>query len=164
MQRIMILFLLGAISQWAYALPSDQSAPLKATSDQAEINQPALTATYIGNVDVTQGTTHLTADRLVIHLNAAHQVIEAIAYGNPAVYQTIPQQGKSLLTAQAATIDYFPPQHLVKLDGNAVVTQDGNRYTAPHIDYDTTAQIVISPPSAQGRTTIILPPHNAAKK
>lgn len=146
------------------ALSSDQKQVLNARSDSAEINQQSGVSIYLNNVYAVQGTTSLQADKVVTKEDSQHKLVEVIAYGNPAIYKTIPEAGKAELTATAQAIHYFPTQHYVQLIGDAIVIQDGNRYAAPQINYDTELQTVTSPARKEGRTTILLQPATFTKK
>lgn len=158
------LCLLWACATTVHALSSDQEQVLNANSDSAEINQQTGINVYIGHVHAVQGTTKLQADKVVTKSDTKHQLIEVIAYGNPAVYKTIPEEGKAELTATALEIHFFPPQHYVQLMHNAVVVQDGNRFAAPLINYDTESKTVTSPANSTGRTSILLQPSTFKKK
>lgn len=159
MKRLLVgTILLGYCLSAAQALSSDRTQVLHARSDTAEINQQTGVSTYLQHVFAVQGTTSLTADKVVTRQDAHHQLIEVIAYGQPAVYKTIPEQGKAELTATALEIHYFPDRHYVELIHQAVVVQNGNRYEAPRINYDIDQQVVVSPVSSAGHTSIVLQP------
>lgn len=156
-------YLLCGCAAMAHALSSDQQKTLNANSDSAEINQQTGINVYIGHVYAVQGTTSLQADKVITKSDTQHKLVELIAYGNPAVYKTIPEEGKAELTATALEIHFFPQQHYVQLMQNAIVVQDGNRYAAPLINYDTESKTVTSPASSSGRTSILLQPSTFKK-
>jgi lipopolysaccharide transport protein LptA len=163
--RLTFIFAMLSLSaQAAYALNSDREQVLHASSSSAEINQQTGIAVYLDHVVAIQGTTTLLADKVITKQDKQHQLIEVIAYGNPAVYKTIPEVGKAELTATALEIHFFPQQHYVQLIQDAIVIQDGNRYAAPLINYNTETQTVNSPTSNQGHTTIVLMPNTFNKK
>lgn len=131
---------------------------MNARADTAEINQQSGISIYTGQVVAIQGSTSLQADKVIIKQDAQHQLLEVIAYGQPAIYKTTPEAGKAELTATALEIHYFPPRHLVQLIEEALVVQDGNRYSAPLINYDIAAQTIHSPSMQNGHTKITLLP------
>jgi lipopolysaccharide export system protein LptA len=153
-----------SLSALSWSLPTDRQQVLHASSDMAALDRVTGISTYTGNVYVQQGTTQLIADQVIIKQNAQHQVIEAVAYGKPATYKTIPQVGKDEVTATAAEIHYYPPQHYLELIKDAVVIQGNNRYAAPLIHYDTEQQTVVSPANQDGRVHITLVPSTLNKK
>ena len=131
---------------------------MDARASSAEINQQTGISIYTDHVVAIQGSTSLLADKVIIKQDANHQLIEVIAYGQPAIYKTTPELGKAELTATALEIHYFPAKHLVQLINDAIVIQEGNRYTAPLINYDMANQTVNSPAMHNGHTTITLQP------
>lgn len=165
LNRFTYLCLLALLPLGGEALDSDQHQVLQAVSDTAKLDQQTGIGVYTGHVYARQGSTSLRADQVVTKQNAQHQVVEVIAYGQPAVYKTIPQAGKAELTATATEIHYYPEQQYAQLLGNAVLIQDDNRYEAPIIDYDMAHRSIASPNNSQGHTTIVLQPsafnHNA---
>ncbi len=165
MPKLFFCGLIGLIlSVNAVALDSDRTQVLNAHANSATINQQTGISLYQDQVVAIQGTTSLYADSVVIKQDAHHQLVEVIAYGNPAIYKTIPEAGKTELTATALEIHYYPAKHYVQLIHNAIVIQDGNRYAAPLINYDVLKQTVQSPTSSAGHTTIVLQPDTFSKK
>ena len=64
--------LLSLLSTSAAALESDASQPIYVEADSVEINDGTGVSVYQGNVDVTQGSIHLTAD---VNNDGYHDVI-----------------------------------------------------------------------------------------
>jgi lipopolysaccharide export system protein LptA len=149
---------LGSLS--ALAATSDDQQPIHVTADSAAINYQAGVGTYNGNVIVTQGTRKLTADKIIIHRNQQGQVDKITAYGAPARYQALPDVSKGVVHAKANIMIYQPLQHLFTLQDNAEVEQNGNVSQAPLITYNTLTEVVSSPASSEGRTTMIIQPYS----
>jgi lipopolysaccharide export system protein LptA len=116
--------------------------------------------TYQGDVTVTQGSTRLAADKLTTQKNSSHKLAEVIAYGyaHPANYWSVPKPGDKEFHAQAQVIKFYPIKSLVMLEGNVVVTQGENSFRGPIIIYNIKNQIVSSPASPKGRSTIVIEP------
>lgn len=148
--------LLLAFSPFCLALPSDKNEIVHINGDSATINYKTGTKTFVGNVNVRQGSTHLTADRLVTKNNQRHEVREAIAYGlqRPAHYWTLPQRGESEVHAYASIIKYYPIVAHVILEKNAVVTQNNNRFQGPRIYFNMNEQTVYVPASKEGQVVL----------
>lgn len=164
--RSLCLLITLAYSALSWGLNTDQEQPLTAEAKSAILDHNKHTATFIEAVKADQGTTHLTADKLIIFSNTAHHVTQAIAYGNQnlATYRTIPEENKPELYAEAEQIQYYPDQNKVILLGNAKVVREQDTFSGPRIEYDTEKQIVISPPSEIGRTHIVLQPQTKNNK
>lgn len=155
------LFITIFISSLSVALNTDRHEILHAKSNSATLDHNTRISTYRGNVIVDQGTTHLTGDTLTVHTNEKNQVTDVITLGTAkklATYRTIPELGKKEFYAEAETIQYYPQQNKVLFIGKAKATQDQHIFTGPRIEYDTVQQIVTSPASKEGRTTIVLQP------
>ena len=76
-----MIFLSLLFSQHAIALPNDGEQPMKIVADASLFNYKTGVDSYEGNVKVDQGTTHLSADKLVTEKNDKHKIITAVAYG-----------------------------------------------------------------------------------
>lgn len=111
--------------------------------------------TYEGHVKVDQGKTHLTGDKLVIHLTTDNKVKSMVDSGNPATYLTNDLHHSGMIHAKADTITYNQQTDTISLDGNAQVTQHGNRIKAAHITYDKTTGTLRTHGSKAQQTTHI---------
>ncbi|MGB6977378.1 MAG: lipopolysaccharide transport periplasmic protein LptA [Gammaproteobacteria bacterium] len=142
-----------------WPLPSDRSKPTYIEADQVQYEQKTGTTVYIGHVKFDQGTSHLLADRLTVYKDPRSSKIQKmIAQGNLAQYTTLPKEGSNVLHASAKTIQYDPINNVVLLLGDALVTQEGNSFRGQHIEYNVTKQTVISAPSPNSKTTIVIQP------
>lgn len=145
------------------ALPSDAQQPIKITSSEAQYNQRDFLLVYKGNVVATQGTTKLTAERVEVHFNHDNQIDKLQAFGHPAVYSTITNPERERLFASANTVEFYPLKSTVQLVENGHVSQGGNIMDSPHIVIDIAKETVVSKPSANGKTTIVLQPQQRVK-
>lgn len=155
---LIILFLLAPT--FAFALQDDQDKPFNIIADSSIFNYKTGVDTYEGNVKVDQGTSHLTADRLVTQKNKQHKMISAIATGihKLAEYSTVPKLGDPILVAKARTIKFYPPTATVVLEQDVLVTQKENSFHGPLIIYNIKDQVVTAPASKEGRATITIEP------
>lgn len=158
--RLFSMLLMVGFSQIATALPSDNEHPMRISADSTLINYKTGVYTYEGNVKIKQGTTQLIADRLVTKSDTKHKMQEGVAYGlkQLAEYSTIPKEGDKLLHAQAKIIRFYPPQSIVVLENNVIVTQGENSFQGKYITYNIKDQIVTAPSTHKGRATIIIEP------
>ncbi len=155
---IIILLLLSYVPIECLALSSDKTQPVFVESDWATLNHKTGISTYHGHVKLTQGTTVVTADNLVTYTDKHNQLLKAVATGQLASYSTLPDNSKLLFTAVALTINYYPPKGYTEFIGQAKAIQGNDTYAGPQINYDINLQIVTSPKSQQGRTSIVILP------
>ena len=159
MRRHLLNFLL-LLPALSFALPEDQMQAMHIVAASSHFNYKTGINSYEGDVKIDQGTTHLTADRLITKNDAHHKMEEATAYGikNPAIYTTTPKIGDDLLRAKANMIKFYPQQSLVHLEGNVVITQAESSFQGPVIIYNMKNQIVTAPALKNGRATILIQP------
>lgn len=153
--------LLIMINSASFALPEDSKAVLEMHAGSADINQQTHQGTYLNQVELDQGTTHIRALKAITESNEKNQLTKAIIIGdqkNPAHYWAMIANNKPELHAYAETIEYYPEQHLIKLIGQARIEQGKNSFSAPIICYDTLKQHITSEQKENERTVIIFYP------
>lgn len=155
-RNFILLIIIFPLTSWA--LSTDKQQPAYIEADSASLNHKTGICIYRGNVKLTQGSTTIIADTLTTYLNAQNQLQQATAIGQLATYTTLPDNTKLPFTAVAQTINYYPIKSSVELIGQAKATQGSDSFAGPKINYDIKQQIVITPPSQGGRTTIIIQP------
>lgn len=143
-----------------YALQEDNKQKVLIKGDSALLNYKTGVNIFKGNVIVDQGTTHVTADRLVTKNNNQHKIREAIAYGisKPAHYWTLPKLGDHELHAHAKVIKFYPIDSKVTLEQKAIVTQGDNSFQGEIIFYNMGDQTVNVPATKGGRAVMIFDP------
>lgn len=153
--------LLLLLPQCLFALPGDNKEPLLVRADSADLNQKQHLGTYLGNVAVDQGSTHIRAAKALTEGDAQNHLVKAVIEGDgmtQAHYWTLQNQDKPELHAYADTIFYYPKEHQIRLVGHASVIQDQNKIAANTICYNTLTQRVTT--SFQGeQTTISIQPN-----
>lgn len=148
------------LSSLAIALPDDNKQPIHITANSTTYNYKTGSTIYEGNVRIDQGTTTLTADRVITNKNNQNQIEEAIAYGTDplAEYSTVQKKDEPPLHAKAKTIKFYPLKAMVVLEEDVTVSQGKNSFQGPVITYNIKDQIVTAPASKVGRSTIIIQP------
>lgn len=157
--RKILASILSFFPLFSFALPEDTSQNMHIIADSTLFNYKTGFNVYEGNVQITQGETRLSADRVTTQNNAQHKMEEAIAYGtdkNPAHYWTILKKEDPLFHAQAKVIKFYPIKSTVVLEGDAVVIQGKNSFNGPVIVYNIQNQTVSAPASTKGHATIII--------
>ncbi|WP_170131713.1 lipopolysaccharide transport periplasmic protein LptA [Aquicella lusitana] len=157
-----LILLALLINSQAMALPEDKLEKVYIVSERSSYNYKTGIKIFEGNVKVDQGTTHLTADKLVTKDNIKHKIQEAIAYGftKQAHYWTIPKEGDAVMHAYAKIIKYYPTTANVVLEKDAVVTQGENSFQGQVILYNMNDQTVTVPASKNARAVLVYNPDN----
>ena len=152
-----LIFFVPAI---AFSLPTDTDRPFRIVANTSVFNYKTGLDIYEGDVKIDQGTTHLTADRLVTQKNKQHKITLATAFGikKLAEYRTVPALGDSLLYAKARIIQFYPINALVVLEKEVSVTQKENSFHGSLIIYNIKDQVVTAPGSKDGHSTIVIEP------
>jgi len=157
--RLLILAFAGMTC--AHALTSDHKEKMHITADYTIYNYNTGITTFSGHIKVDQGTTHLTADKLVTKKsNETSHIEEAIAYGlqHLAHYWTIAKPGETEMHAHAKIIKLYPEQSDVVLEHDAVVTQGKNSFQGQLIFYNKNTQTIKVPASPHGRAVLVYHP------
>lgn len=134
--------------------------PIHIISDSSTYNYKTGSTFYEGSVKVVQGTTTLTADRVVTTTNKQNKIEEVIAYGvnHLADYSTIIKKGSSLIHARAKIMRFYPIKSTLMLEGEVTVTQGENSFQGPLVIYNIKDQTITAPASKTGRSTILIGP------
>ena len=136
---LVIPFLLFSID--CHALSSDKNKPMTIEADSVDIDDKKGLTVYRGNVDVRQGTLHVTGETLVIEkVNGEVKIVTVV--GKPATYKQRPDNKPQDVTARARKLQVYPKRDLVRLERNASVTQEGNVYNGNIIEYDNKNDII----------------------
>lgn len=143
-----------------FALQNDRAEKVYIVADSSIYNYKTGVNLFEGHVQVKQGTTHLTADRLITKSNEQHKVQEAIAYGlnQPADYWTQPKTNEPVLHAKAHIIKFYPVQAQLTLQGDVVITQGENSFQGQLILYNMKDKIITVPASNSGHSVLIFNP------
>jgi lipopolysaccharide export system protein LptA len=155
--RRSIAIALIALSNHAFALPSDAEQPIQIHADSAELDEAKNVAVYHGTVRMDQGTLTVTADTMTVELKD-QQVVRITAQGDRAHYQQQLKPDESMVFADAKTIVYFTQEERVELIGNAYLTQNKNEFAGELIKYNVREGKVDAKANGQGTVQMILQP------
>ncbi len=153
-----ILILLLSIFSPLWGFANTQKPPVWITADASHVDKQQGIALFTGHVQITQGETKVQGQQVKIFFDKKNQVREAIVKGDLAKVHTFPQAGKPALDAKARIIKYFPSQHKIILQDHASAEQAGNLLKGPILIYNTQTQVLNTPATKAGRTTIIIQP------
>ena len=132
-----LLFLL--LTPGAHALDADRLQPLKIVADSAVLSDKDGTATYTGNVILTQGTLKIEASRLHIQTKEG-KVSKVTAEGKPAEFSQVPAKDQPPVEASALTIDYQVKAQKLILRRKASIVQGENLFKGEEIVYEIQSQ------------------------
>jgi len=134
---LLILVLLGLGSP-LQALESDRQEPLEVNANSTDGTLGDGVTTLRGNVDIRQGTLHITADEAEVSKTDGR--VQSVTFrGQPAfLEQEIEEQG--LVQATAQVIDYQVASGLVTLTGNADVKHPQYQINGELLTYDLNIQ------------------------
>jgi lipopolysaccharide transport protein LptA len=154
---IAVPLLVGSV--FAAPLPDDEKE-INTEAGWSEVDLKNGVLIYHAPVIITQGSRRLESDLLTVWRDADGKLNKAIAKGKPARYQglTDADPKSPILYASAETITWDAKNGKLILTGNAKVTQNGDVFTAPVMEYYMEENRVVSPKNEKGRTKIILQP------
>ena len=140
------------------ALESDRQEPLEVNANSTDGTLGDGITTLRGNVDIRQGTLHITADEAEV--NKIDGRVNTVTFrGQPAfLEQEIEQEG--LVQATANVIDYQVASGLVTLTGNADVKHPQYQISGELLTYDLNVQHFkgSGDENGNGRIRILLDP------
>lgn len=137
--RISLALILAGSALSAQALQSDYSKPIDVVSEQQMADLKANRIVFEGNVEATQGTMKIKADKVEVERAADGKLKSIVAYGNPVTFEQTLDNGKPIHT-NSRTLSYLPQQNLVVLSGRATIWQGESRMTGERIEYNIQTQ------------------------
>lgn len=156
----LLLLLLPLSTGLAYALPDDRDQPIHISADTALRDEKQGFTVYSGNVQMSQGSMEIEADKLTIY-HVDEEADKIVAEGAPAKMRQQPELEKGLVHAHAGVIEYYKREDKVHLQTNARIEQDGALVTGDSIDYFIAKQLVKadSDQTQDGkRVQVVIPP------
>jgi len=164
--KILIAGFLIITASATSALKEDVEKPVYINADSVLFNKTKGLAVYEGNVSIIQGTLEIKAHR--IEINAPNNEIQRItATGNSVSFQQKMDDGK-LAKGGANKLLYLVEGKKIVMDGNAVISQNNDKFSSNHIEYSTkTGELKAGRDKkiagSKGRVKVIFYPSNKAK-
>jgi len=143
------------------ALPEDKKQPLHLFADGVMVDYLKGMTELDGHARITQGTTILLGDKMVIYTDDHQELIKVIAYGDqqhPASYQTLPLPTEAVFSASADRITYIRAEELALFEGNAHARSGLNQFDGPEFEYHTDQQKVVTRKTPNQHSSIIIYP------
>lgn len=157
-RSVLLSSFIVSIPALGFALADDSKQPATIVADSGYMDYGANITIFNGNVVMEQGSTQLTAEKVIVYTDDQDKLVKAIAYGERAHYQTLPREGDAVLHALAKTIEYYADENLVILLGDGLVEQGNRRLQGERIIYDRAKETLTSAPQPQKRTVITINP------
>ncbi|MGO1502180.1 MAG: lipopolysaccharide transport periplasmic protein LptA [Marinobacter sp.] len=163
-QKLLTVILAAVLTSPATAFDLDSDKPINVSADSARLDDGQGIATYTGAVELVQGKTRLTGERVVLYRNA--QGLNRIeADGSPARYQQPVVSGEGETDAKAKNITWSAADKQLTFEREAVIEQNGNVFRGDIIHYDTEQRVVTAQGSADtgsgpGRVEMVIQPRS----
>lgn len=123
-------------SSIAVALDKDKTAPVTINADTTNIDFRTGKRILTGNVDITQGTLNIKADKVVL-IYKGDDIDTATAYGKPVRFKQLPEGHTEVVRGEGKTLELKQAKDLITLKNNAKITQGTNTITGKVIYYNT---------------------------
>jgi lipopolysaccharide export system protein LptA len=144
------------------ALQGDEKQPMQIEADQVELDEAKDTSVYVGNVQVTQGSMHLTADHVTVYHYANRHIKYIIALGQPATYKQLLDGDQGEMQAFAKRMDYDAEKDELVLTEDALLIQGKDRLSSERIVYDRARERMRA--GGSGRVSITFTPEEGKKQ
>lgn len=145
------------------ALQDDRDQAIEFRADEAVHDEVNGTLTYTGSVYMEQGSMKIRADKIVVFGNQ-ESVTKIEAIGRPVSLSQTPRPSAEPIEAKAGQLVYEIRDDVIRLNGNAKLSQEGSSLTGDRIDYDVRRSIVrargsknTANSSEDGRIRMVIP-------
>lgn len=147
----------------ALALSSDAEQPIYIDSDTQDLDMKSNRVTFSGDVKLKQGSISINADKLVVIRNKANDALKEIqAYGSPATFSQLTDEGKTL-KGQAMELYYSVDSDQLTMVSEAILAQDESTIQGKTITYQISSQKLTADGGDDERVTTILQPTQTTK-
>ena len=157
------LFALTLAASNVYALSSDSEQPVYIDSDSQQLDMKSNQVTFLGDVNLKQGSININADKVIVTRNAANGEIEEIqGFGKPATFSQLTDDGKTLY-GEADDLHYQLIADRLIMTKNAMLSQDGSIIRGSKITYQITSQKLVADSDSSERVSTVLQPAEVNK-
>ena len=157
------LFALTLAAPNVYALSSDSEQPVYIDSDSQQLDMKSNQVTFIGDVNLKQGSININADKVIVTRNAVSGEIEEIqGFGKPATFSQLTDDGKTLY-GEADDLHYQLVADKLIMTKNAMLSQDGSIIRGSKITYLIGSQKLVADSGENKRVSTVLQPTEVNK-
>ncbi|MDX1604830.1 MAG: lipopolysaccharide transport periplasmic protein LptA [Candidatus Competibacterales bacterium] len=143
------------------ALPGDREQPIRLQADQASFEQRTGVSIYEGNVEVSQGSMYLSADKATLFFDDVGQFQRMEAVGSPSIFRYRPSANKPRIDGTGRRIEYNAVSATVVVSGDARFVQGGDRFSGERIEYDLERDVVKAAGTQDERIEFIIQPRSS---
>lgn len=122
-----------------YALKSDHGQPINVQAVEQSADLQANKLLFSGDVEVTQGSMKLNADKIEVTRSTKGSLQSIVAYGNPVTFEQLQDNGR-YIKARASTLSYLPDNTKIVLQGRATIWQGESKMSGERIEYNINTQ------------------------
>lgn len=140
----------------AQAKKSDLSQPIDINADRSEIDETRGVTILIGDVQITQGTMKISAERVEIFLKN-NQLSNIEGTGSPIRYEQENEAGE-LIVGEANNISFDAIASILILSGGATLSQPRQELKSERIEFNAATQKVSAEGGSNGRVNIRIQP------
>ncbi len=153
---LLLTLLCTLLSTPALAKTDDRSKPININADTSEYDERAGTQVLSGNVEISQGSMVIKADRIVVELrdNALYRISGS---GSPIRFQQLTENDE-LMRGQSNEISYNTRTSEITFKGNAEFERPGQKFTGHTISYNMAKLTFKAAGNNKGRVNIVLQP------
>ena len=149
--------------QTALARDGDLSQPVDVRADSSEFDEQNATQSLSGNVEISQGSLRIQADRIDVFLKN-NQLARIEGSGKPIRFEQENNAGE-LIEGTARAIDYDATSGVLELSGGATLQQPRQTLKSERIVFDARRQKVSARGNAAGeRVNIRIEPPSDARE
>ncbi|MGH8727752.1 MAG: lipopolysaccharide transport periplasmic protein LptA [Burkholderiales bacterium] len=134
-RRNNLIFALALIAAPAFAELTDRDKPINIESDKATLDDVKKTATFTGNVVLTQGTFVIRADKLTVRQDA-EGFRSGVATGNPATFRQKREGTDELVEGEGSRLEFDGKTDTVHIIGNGRVKRGQDEVRGSMISYN----------------------------
>lgn len=129
----------------------DSGEPINVKADSAKISDTTGISTYMGNVEITQGDTLLTGEKVVVEA-IGQKVRKITSEGHPGTFRQTREDGE-VVYAEAENMVYEVNVNKITLTNNARLTEADNTLSGDRIVFYTDTE-TISAESSGGNNRV----------
>src|SRR3990172_8181315 len=122
--------------QPAMAMTTDSAQDIEIVANTSEIDDRKNITIFTGQVIVTQGSIHITGDKMTVYYNDQNDIDTLVMEGNPATYRQLPDASAVHDEARARRMEYQKTKNLIILIEQAQVKQASGSLSGQRIEYD----------------------------
>ena len=153
---LLLCLALVLMSTLSHAKKSDLTQPIDVSADRSEYDETKGVQTLIGNVQITQGTMKIQAQRIDIFLTD-NKLSKIEGTGSPIRFEQENETGE-LVVGTANSISYDAIQSVLILAGGATLSQPKQELTSERIEFNALTQKVSAEGGSDGRVNIRIQP------